>query len=77
MSTVERSGSSSDFLIAQTIKTFLGRQGFPSLTRWRISLNIARKGESPIPPATNIRFSYLKEQNEHIASLVEEVRTIT
>lgn len=69
MSTVERSGSSFDFFTAQTIKIFLGRQGFPSLTRWRISLNIARKGESPIPPATNIRFSYLREQNEHITSV--------
>lgn len=77
MSMVERSGSSFDFFTAQTSKILLGRQGFPSLTRWRISLNIARKGESPIPPATNMRFSYLGEQNSQITSLVEPENEIS
>lgn len=71
MSMVERSGSSSDFFTAQTTKIFRGRQGFPSLTRWRISLNIARKGESPIPPATSTRFSYLTRSSGQIVSSVE------
>ena len=60
MSMVERRGISSDFLTAHTINIFLGRQGFPSLTEWRMSLKMARKGEIPMPPATKIRFSYLQ-----------------
>lgn len=64
MSTVDRRGISFDFFTAQTIKTFLGKQGLPSLTRWRISLKIAKKGEIPIPPATRMRFSYLREECE-------------
>ena len=57
---VERRGSSDEFLIAQTTKIFFGKHGFPSLIRWRMSLKMARNGEIPIPPATNIRFSYLQ-----------------
>ena len=56
---VERRGSSSEVLIAQTTKIFFGKHVFPSLMRWRTSLKMARKGEIPIPPATKIKFSYL------------------
>ena len=59
---VERRGSSFDLFTAQTIKMFRGKQGFPSLVRWRMSLKIARNGEIPMPPATKIRFSYLENQ---------------
>lgn len=62
MSRVESRGSSSDFLMAQMRRTLLGRHGFPSLTRWRTSLKMAKNGETPIPPATRMRFSYLPEK---------------
>jgi hypothetical protein len=62
MSVVERRESSFDVFTAQTSKMFRGRQGFPSLTRWRMSLKIARNGEIPMPPATKIRCSYLQNK---------------
>ena len=62
-----RSGSSSDVLTAHIINTSLGIHGLESLIRLRISLKTARKGDIPIPPATKIRFSYLKKRmaNNH------------
>lgn len=57
----EKRESSFDVFTAQTSKTFLGKSDFLSLVRWRISLKIAKNGEIPLPPATNISFSYLKE----------------
>ena len=41
---------------------FRGKQDFPSLVRWRMSLKIARNGDTPTPPATKRRFSYLENQ---------------
>jgi len=58
----DRRESSSEFLMAQTTKTLLGKQAFPSLLRCRISLKMAKKGVIPIPPATKTRFSYLHSQ---------------
>ena len=41
---------------------FRGKQDFPSLVRWKMSLKIAKNGEIPMPLATKIRFSYLENQ---------------
>ena len=51
---------------------FRGKQGFPSLVRWRMSLKIARNGEIPMPPATKIRFSYLKNQMVKLVLKIED-----
>jgi hypothetical protein len=59
MPIAEKIESSFDPFTAQTSKTCLGRQGFFSLERLIISLKIAKNGEIPLPPATNISFSYL------------------
>lgn len=58
--TAEIRESSFDFLTAQTINTFFGKQGLLSFIRLMISLNMAKNGEIPMPPATRIRFSYLE-----------------
>lgn len=63
-STAERRENSFDFLTAQTTKMFFGKQRFPSLIRWMMSLNMAKKGDIPMPPATRIRFSYLNKSEE-------------
>ena len=68
----ERRGSSFDLFTAQTIKMFRGKQGFPSLVRWRMSLKIAKNGEIPTPPATKIRFSYLKNQMVKLVLKIED-----
>ena len=69
---VERRGSSFDLFTAQTIKMFRGKQGFPSLVRWRMSLKIAKNGEIPTPPATKIRFSYLENQMLKLVHKIED-----
>ena len=51
---------------------FRGKQGFPSLVRWRMSLKIARNGEIPAPPATKIRFSYLENQMVKLVHKTED-----
>lgn len=63
ISIAERRESSSDFLIAHITNTLFGKQAIPSLFRCRISLNMAKKGEIPIPPAIKTRFSYLQSKN--------------